>query len=216
MPLKMSSEKWRPFCLSLNVRTHCGLVMPYGISELRLHQNDLLPVWGQVITLTNTDIFSVEPPEYISMKYYTKFKHFHSSKCIWKIVCKIATIFSRGLYDNSPGPGFSIKIPSYQYRKSHCGDKTILRPSYLHNGFSYTVTSIGNPIAEIRRSYDRLISTMGFPILIKYLYIESTPWNLSLDNGVLSDWRDWVQEVWSSCPYFLVSGILLFLRLPPE
>ena len=27
--------------------------------------------------------------------------------------------------------------PSYQYRKPHCGDKTILRPSYLHNGISY-------------------------------------------------------------------------------
>ena len=26
----------------------------------------------------------------------------------------------------------------YQYRKSHCGDKTILRPSYLNNGISYT------------------------------------------------------------------------------
>ena len=26
----------------------------------------------------------------------------------------------------------------YQYRKSHCGDKTILRPSYLHNGISFT------------------------------------------------------------------------------
>ena len=33
---------------------------------------------------------------------------------------------------------FNIKISSYQYRKSHCGDKTILRPSYLHNGISYT------------------------------------------------------------------------------
>ena len=30
------------------------------------------------------------------------------------------------------------KMTSYQYRKSHCGDKTILRPSYLHNGISYT------------------------------------------------------------------------------
>ena len=36
------------------------------------------------------------------------------------------------------GPWFNIKIPSYQYRRSHCGDKTILRPSYLHNGISYT------------------------------------------------------------------------------
>ena len=37
-----------------------------------------------------------------------------------------------------PGPRFNIKMSSYQYRKSHCGDKTILRPSYLHNGISYT------------------------------------------------------------------------------
>ena len=29
-------------------------------------------------------------------------------------------------------------MSSYQYRKSHCGDKTILQPSYLHNGISYT------------------------------------------------------------------------------
>ena len=37
-----------------------------------------------------------------------------------------------------PGRWFNIKMPSHQYRKSHCGDKTILRPSYLHNGISYT------------------------------------------------------------------------------
>ena len=37
-----------------------------------------------------------------------------------------------------PGPQFNIKMTSYQYRKSHCGDKTILRPSYRHNGISYT------------------------------------------------------------------------------
>ena len=35
-------------------------------------------------------------------------------------------------------PWFNIKMTSYQYRKSHCGDKTILRPSYLRNGISYT------------------------------------------------------------------------------
>ena len=38
----------------------------------------------------------------------------------------------------APGPWFNINMSSYQYRKSHCGDKTILRPSYLHNGISYT------------------------------------------------------------------------------
>ena len=29
-------------------------------------------------------------------------------------------------------------VISYQYRKSHCGDKTILRPFYLHSGICYT------------------------------------------------------------------------------
>ena len=49
-----------------------------------------------------------------------------------------------------PGPRFNIKTSSYQYRKFHCGDKTILRP---------------------------LISTMEFPILVRrHLYIESGPW----------------------------------------
>ena len=31
------------------------------------------------------------------------------------------------------------KMPSYQYRKTHCGDKMILWSSYLHNGISYTL-----------------------------------------------------------------------------
>ena len=35
-------------------------------------------------------------------------------------------------------------MSSYRHRKSHCGDKTILRPSYHHNGISYTgkITSL--------------------------------------------------------------------------
>ena len=36
------------------------------------------------------------------------------------------------------GGWINAEISSYQYRKSHCGDKTILRPSNLHNGISYT------------------------------------------------------------------------------
>ena len=38
----------------------------------------------------------------------------------------------------SPGPRFNIEMSSYQYRKFHCGDKTVVRSSYIHNGFSYT------------------------------------------------------------------------------
>ena len=38
---------------------------------------------------------------------------------------------------------------------------------------------------EIRRSYDRLISTMGFPILVRWhLYIESGPRTLTISNTI--------------------------------
>ena len=30
------------------------------------------------------------------------------------------------------------EMSSYQHKKSQCGEKTILRPSYLRNGISYT------------------------------------------------------------------------------
>ena len=36
------------------------------------------------------------------------------------------------------GPWFNINMSSYQYRKSRCGDKTVVRSAYLHNGISYT------------------------------------------------------------------------------
>ena len=36
------------------------------------------------------------------------------------------------------GPRFNIKMSSYQNRKSHCGDKKVVRSSHLHNGISYT------------------------------------------------------------------------------
>ena len=36
------------------------------------------------------------------------------------------------------GPWLNIKMSSYQHRKSHCGDKTVVRSSYLHNGIFYT------------------------------------------------------------------------------
>ena len=48
------------------------------------------------------------------------------------------------------------------------------------------LTSIGNPIMEIRRSYDRLISTMGLPILVRWhLYIESGPTLLTVHTLLL-------------------------------
>ena len=61
----------------------------------------------------------------------------------WRLLClglnvlKAHILFGFSRRQRS-GPRFNIKMTSYWYRKSHCGDKTILRPSYLHNGISYT------------------------------------------------------------------------------
>ena len=45
------------------------------------------------------------------------------------------TIF---MWKYDPGPRFNIKMSSYQNRKFHCGDKTVVTSSYLHNGIFYT------------------------------------------------------------------------------
>ena len=45
--------------------------------------------------------------------------------------------YSYALIQMRSGPWFNIKMSSYQYRKSHCGDTTVVRSSYLHSGISY-------------------------------------------------------------------------------
>ena len=40
-------------------------------------------------------------------------------------------------FQRRPGPWFSIKMLSYQCRKSHCGDKMVIRSPYLDSGISY-------------------------------------------------------------------------------
>ena len=74
----------------------------------------------------------------ISTSSTTIYMNLQASK---NFVIKLVTIVAGHQFGNIPqrtGSRFNIKTPSYQYRKSHCGDKTILRPSYLHNGISYT------------------------------------------------------------------------------
>ena len=62
----------------------------------------------------------------------------------WDIQTKINTMTLK-----LPGGLFNVEMPSYQYRKFHCGD---------------------------RWSYHHLFSTMGFPILVRWHhFIESGP-----------------------------------------
>ena len=85
------------------------------------------------------------------------------------------------------GTWFNIKMSSYQYRKSHCGDKTVVRSSYLHNGISYTdkmssLYWIGALIISRRPK----ICTYHGPSGLLYLYhimfftlIPYTEWNVA-------------------------------------
>ena len=52
-------------------------------------------------------------------------------------------------------------MSSYLNRKSHCGDKTIFRPSYLHNGISHTgkMTSLYWIRFLVAQAYQRKTST---------------------------------------------------------
>ena len=65
--LKMSSAKWRPFCLGLNVLTHWGLMMPYHrihhgswsalVQAVACHWFDALPL----TTWTDAQLLSDKP-----------------------------------------------------------------------------------------------------------------------------------------------------------
>ena len=89
MHLKMSSGKWQPFCLGLNVLTHCGRVSSDKkcVSKLTIigSDNGSSPGRRQSITWTNAGISLTGPlGTKFSEIWIEKFKHFHSRKCIWK------------------------------------------------------------------------------------------------------------------------------------
>ena len=71
------------------------------------------------------------------------------------------------------------------------------------------LTSIGNPTVEIRRSYDRLISTMGFPILEKWhLYIESRPGRAFPTDP----WMTWPEAIFPTTPIYEILWVLCVWR----
>ena len=81
-----------------------------------------------------------------------------------KIYIKMAQafeIFTHGI--QGPWGWFNIKMPSHQYRNSHCGDKTILRPSYLRNGISYTGKTTS--LYWIRVLFIYIVNTMAAGVL---------------------------------------------------
>ena len=95
-------------------------------------------------------------------------------------------MFSINFRQWSPGPRFNIKMTSYWYRKSHCGDKTILRPSYLHNGISYTGKStslywFGALWFSHEGNFTEMLKISIIRVCCKILHLNVSPF-LSWDN----------------------------------
>ena len=75
----------------------------------------------------------------VTTEYSLQTKLYHVSWCLAPCASRSSAVLkSTFTLKYGPGPRFNMKMASYQYRKSHCGDKTILQLSYLHNGISYT------------------------------------------------------------------------------
>ena len=70
---------------------------------------------------------------------------------------------------------FNIKMSSYQYRKSHCGDKTILRPSYLHNWISYT-----GKTTSLYKSGPRASAVMVLTLFSQNMILRWAVWDYAL------------------------------------
>ena len=85
----------------------------------------------------------------------------NSASAAWSTASFLEIFLTRPFWKMPSGRWFNIKMPSYQYKKSHCGDKTVVttlvqimawrhsgdkplsepmgsRSSYLHNRISYT------------------------------------------------------------------------------
>ena len=103
-------------------------------------------------------------------------------------------------------------MSSYQYRKSHCGDKTILRVSYLHNGISYT-----GKMASLYWIRAQVISSHGIDLVLsEYSILDITTVRVTwmLCRGIIEIFytlpqpsygiRYWIyiQGCWESSSYY--------------
>ena len=86
MHLKISSAKWRPFFLGLNVLIG-RLVYQSWFSAL---YNGASSIWCQANSWTNVNWIVGNNV----VKLESKYNNFHSRKFMWNVVCKISTISS--------------------------------------------------------------------------------------------------------------------------
>ena len=141
-----------------------AILLTYGVNSLKLsdayiHQQ----TWSSLIQVMAFNLFGTKPLpkpmlaycqlesyEQTVVKFDCNLSNFIEEKenVTWKTATILSPWINLKLGSGSiaimqmgliiSGSWFYIKMSSYQYRKSHCGDKTVILLSYLHCEISYT------------------------------------------------------------------------------
>ena len=151
--LKMSSAKWQPFFLGLNELMNDNMHSNWISAVPFLHANTfpkILRIEGRQIIYDARCLFGVE-----SITYVLFLSLWSCMQCHLSLINNMIT---------EPGARFNVKMTSYQYRKIHCGVKTVVRSSYLHNGICYT---------------GKMASLHWIGALVVYVYNSSPTWSSS-------------------------------------
>ena len=96
-----------------------------------IHQNEF---FKRVCKL----VFRYSPPykRLVGLGCYFKRQHNSSGLSNWIIIYILFKKYC--ISASSFGGWLNIKMPSFQYRKSHCSDNAVLLSSYPYNGIPYT------------------------------------------------------------------------------
>ena len=105
----------------------------------------------------------------------------HFSKYISFVHFLLKFLFFHGWYQLSLVNAITVVVSISGVSSDYILNLSASSESWIYLGayliYWCRIGSIGNPIVKIRRSQNRLISAMGFPILVRrYLYIESGSW----------------------------------------
>ena len=87
---------------------------------------------------------------------------------------------------------------SYQYRKVHCGDKTVVRSSYLHSGNSYTGKM--SCLHWIRA----MVSLFSSHVVCRHMWIHTRLQNpLNYSHATSSSLNGYIRPLCKQCPRVL-------------
>ena len=93
------------------------------MQPLRVHERLSMSIYWHIYLSSACVIYRMSPKHAPGVVQIYIMSHLYSHLIYLPVLFCVASLATR----QSPGSQFNIKMSSYQYRKSHCGDKTIER-----------------------------------------------------------------------------------------